>query len=101
MQVREVDAVQFLILVVAGEDELLAPGSRVDVALEALGANLFHHALHRRVDAADADVRRVQIGLQHAVAREPDGVHHAVGADGDDPGHVLQRHDRGAKPSSA
>ena len=46
-QVVEVDAIELLILVIAGEDELLAAGRRVDVPLQALRANFLHHALHR------------------------------------------------------
>ena len=34
----------------------LLAGDRIDVPLEALRADLLHHALHRRVDAADRDV---------------------------------------------
>ena len=52
-----------LVLVKAGEDEELFAGVRVDVALEALGADLFHHALHRRVDRADGDVILVEEGF--------------------------------------
>jgi hypothetical protein len=32
---------------------LLAAGFRIDVALQALRARFLHHALHRRVDAAE------------------------------------------------
>ncbi len=52
VEVREVHAVQLLILVEAGEDELLLAGDRVHVLLQALRAHFLHHALHRRVDAA-------------------------------------------------
>ena len=61
--------VERLVLVEAGEDERLLAGDRVDVALEALRADLFHHALHRRVDRADADVRRVEVRREDAVPR--------------------------------
>jgi hypothetical protein len=54
------------------------------VGLEALGADFFHHALHRRVDGADGAVGGLQVRLQDAVAGLGDGGHHAVGADGDD-----------------
>ena len=54
------------------------------MGLQALGADLLHHALHRRVDAADGAVARLQERLQHLVAGASDGRHHAVGADGDD-----------------
>src|SRR5687767_2363071 len=47
VQVREIDAIHLLILVEAREDEFLAPGRGIDVLLQALRADLFHHALHR------------------------------------------------------
>src|ERR671927_317559 len=44
----EVDLVERLVLVEAGEDVGRFARGRVDVRLQALGADLFHHALHRR-----------------------------------------------------
>ncbi len=55
----------------------------VDVALEALGADFFHHALHGAVDGADGDVVVFEIGLKRGVAGLADAVHHAIRADGD------------------
>src|SRR5688500_1991614 len=48
VQVMEIDVIHQLVLVEAGEDELLAAGGGIDVALQALRADLLHHALHRR-----------------------------------------------------
>src|SRR5262249_61177789 len=62
VQVLPVDLVEVLVLVEAGKHDLLEPTRRrVDVLLQALGADFLHHALHRRVDAADADVARGQV----------------------------------------
>ena len=55
------------------------------MALEALGADFFHHALHGRVDRTDPEVLRGQIGRENAVAGAGDRGHHAVRADGDEP----------------
>src|SRR5687767_4444091 len=60
----EVDLVERLVLVEAGEDVAGLAGVRVDVGLQALGADLFHHALHRRVDGADRPVVGLQVRLQ-------------------------------------
>src|SRR5205807_6750052 len=89
-QVGEVDAVEGLVLIETGEDERFLARDRVDVALEALRADLFHHALHRRVDRADADVRVAEVRREDAVPRVFDGAHHAVGADGDEAIDVAQ-----------
>src|SRR5690349_5074860 len=59
-QIWKVDPIQLLILVEAREDDRFRAGARIDVLLQALRADFLHHALHRRVDAADADV----IGLE-------------------------------------
>src|ERR1044071_7331781 len=89
-EVDEVDVVEVLVLVEAGEDERLLLRLRVDVALEALRADLLHHALHRGVDRADADVLLGQVRREHAVARVLHRAHHPVGADGDDARHVAE-----------
>src|SRR5271154_2007481 len=59
-EVTEVDRVEILILVEAGEDDALFAGVRVLELLQALRADLLHHALHRRVDAPDREVPRVE-----------------------------------------
>src|SRR5437764_226126 len=46
-QVVPVHPIHRLVLIEAGEDEGLLAGLRVAVLAEALGADLFHHALHR------------------------------------------------------
>src|SRR5439155_12520726 len=83
-QRREIDAVQFLVLVEAGEHHGLGAARRVVVALQALGADLLHHALHRRVDRGDRAVPRAEIALEGGAARLGDRRHHAVGANRDD-----------------
>jgi len=40
----EIDAVHFLVLIEAGEHDRLDAGHRVMMALQALRANLLHHA---------------------------------------------------------
>jgi len=54
------------------------PARRVDVLLETLRVDFFHHALHRRVDARDADVIGLQMGRQHAMARRLHRRHHPI-----------------------
>src|ERR1041385_6630571 len=49
-QGAEIDAVEVLVLVEAGEDDSLGAGRRLVVPLQALRADFLHHALHRRVD---------------------------------------------------
>src|SRR5205823_12235173 len=83
-QCAEIDAVEILVLVEAGEHHRLRAGRRVVMALQALGADLLHHALHRRVDRRDGAVPRAEIALQRGAPGLADGVHHAVGADRDD-----------------
>ena len=80
----DVHAVEILVLVEAGEDHADLAGHRVDVALQALRADLLHHALHRRVDRADRLVARLHVRREHRVARGGDGGHHLVGPDRDD-----------------
>ena len=73
----------------------------IDVALQALRADLFHHALHRGVDRADADVVRIEVRREHAVARVFDRAHHAVGADGDEARGFAQIELRGSSRTRA
>src|SRR5712671_6025395 len=80
----EIDAVQFLVLVEAGEYDGLGAAHRVVVALQALRADLLHHALHRRVDRGDRAVPRAEIALEGGAAGFPDRRHHTVRADRDD-----------------
>ena len=70
---------------------------RIDVLLQALRADFLHHALHRRVDAGDADVLLLEIRREHAVTRRLHGRHHAVGSDRDDAIDGRQRHERRAQ----
>jgi len=55
-------AVELLVLVEAGEHDALEPGRGIAVDLQALRADLLHHALHRRVDGGD----RLVAGLEMA-----------------------------------
>ena len=83
-EIREIDTVHFLILVEAGEDDGLLAGLRIHVLLQALRADFLHHALHRRVDAGDGHVARLEVGRQHTMPRGFDGRHHAIRSDRDD-----------------
>src|SRR5262245_18546682 len=79
----EVDAIEILVLVEAGELDALDPAFGIAMDLQALRADLLHHALHRRVDVGDRLVPGFQVLRQHAFARVLDRRHHAVGADRD------------------
>ena len=67
-QVREGHPVEVLVLVEAGEHHALDAGGGVAVGLQALGADLLHHALHGGVDRADALVAGLEVGGEDAVA---------------------------------
>src|SRR5450759_4310417 len=56
----KIDAVKRLILVEAREHVAGLACGGIDLRLQALGADLFHHALHRRVDGADGKVMRLE-----------------------------------------
>src|SRR5260221_1276877 len=56
----EVDAVELLVLVEAGEDHRFLAGHRIAMELQALRADLLHHALHGGVDRS----QRAMLGLQ-------------------------------------
>src|SRR4051812_46972687 len=100
-QGREIDAVHVLVLVEAREHDRFGAARLVVVALQALRADLLHHALHRRVDRRDRAVVRAEIALQRGAARLGDRVHHAVRADRDDTVDLLKRDvDRAERPLS-
>src|SRR6266852_8778261 len=90
-QSREIDAVEFLVLVEAGKNDGLGAARRVVVALQALRTDLLHHALHWRVDRGDRAVPRAEIALKGGAARLGDRGHHPVGADCDDAVDLRQR----------
>ena len=46
-QAGEIDAIQRLILIETGKDVRRLAGLGIDLRLQALGADLLHHALHR------------------------------------------------------
>src|ERR1700740_2811702 len=81
MQYAEIDRVERLVLVEAGEYDRLDTRDGVLLQLRALGANFFHHALHWRVDRGDRPMRGLETRLQHAVACPAHRRHHPVGAD--------------------
>src|SRR4249919_104193 len=68
-QIVEVDAIEILILVEAGEHHALHAGGGIAVDLQALGADLFHHALHRRVDGGDGLMSWLEMLREDARAR--------------------------------
>src|SRR4051812_7374762 len=83
-QGAEIDPVDVLVLVEAGEDDRFGAARGVVMALQALGTDLLHHALHWRVDRRDRAVVRAEIALQRGAARLAPRRHHAVRADRDD-----------------
>ena len=89
VEVFEIDEIEVLVLIKAGKDKKLFAGVRVDMPLQALGADLLHHALHGRVDRTDRDVLLIEIRLERGVPGLANTVHHAVRADGDDAVDVL------------
>ena len=90
IQIREIDMVQRLVLIEAGKDDRFLPCRRIDVLLQALCADFFHHALHWRVDARDGDVVGLKQGLKHAMPCLFDRSHHSVGTDRNDPPNLRQ-----------
>jgi len=58
-----------LVLVKALENKKLFARVRVDVSLQTLGAELFHHALHGRVYRSYRDVLLFQMGLKVVVGK--------------------------------
>ena len=48
-QAIEIHVIELLVLIEARKDYGVLPGIWVDVALQALGANFLHHALHRGI----------------------------------------------------
>src|ERR1700736_1183031 len=89
-KIEKVDFVELLVLIETGEDEALFSADRVNMPLQTLRADLFHHALHRRVDRSDSDVLRIEIRRENAVPRFLDRAHHAVGSDGDNALHGFE-----------
>jgi hypothetical protein len=74
-------------------------GLRVAVRLQALRADLLHHALHRRIDRADREVPGLEVLLQQLVAGARHCRHHAVRADRDHAIGILEAQRRRAEPS--
>src|SRR5688572_14861656 len=60
-QAREVHVVEVLVLIEAGEHVRGLARRGIAVRLQALRADLLHHALHRRVDGADAAMTGLEI----------------------------------------
>jgi hypothetical protein len=88
-----------LILVEAGEDERLAAGRRIDVLLQALRADLFHHALHGRVDAGDRCHITFHVRSKYAVAGCLDSRHHAIRPNRNHAVHFGERNQRASQLS--
>jgi len=84
VQVGEIDRFQQLIPVKTAENERFLFRFRVHVTLETLGADFFHHALHRRVDGADRCGMFGEAWMQLVDERVLDRGRHAIRADGDD-----------------
>src|SRR5258706_8677894 len=85
LEASEVDLVQGLVLIEAGEHVRHFAGRRIAVWLQALRADLLHHALHRRVDRSDAALRRLHERPESIAPGAGNRRHHAVRADGDEP----------------
>src|SRR5690606_19803327 len=81
VQEVEVDLVERLVLLEAGVDEALLPGLGIHAALQALPADLLHHALHRRVDAPERDLRAAELLGERPVSRVAHRAHHPRRAD--------------------
>ena len=56
IQILKINEIEVLILVKAREDEELLACMRINVPLQALRTDLFHHALHRAVYGSDRNV---------------------------------------------
>src|SRR5436309_3416203 len=76
-----IHVIERLVLIKAGEYHGLFSSERILVKLEALRADLFHHALHWRVDASDRFVIGFEIRSQNCVACASHGTHHGIGPD--------------------
>src|SRR6266508_5955939 len=68
-QIVEVDAVEILVLIEAGEHHALDAGYGIAMHLQALGADFLHHALHRRVDRGDRLVPGLEMLREHSLPR--------------------------------
>src|SRR5579862_4692838 len=72
MEAGEVDTVEPLVLIEAGEDDGLGARRRIFLHLKALRADFLHHALHRRVDRGDRVMAGLEMRLERAFARPRD-----------------------------
>jgi hypothetical protein len=88
-KVAEVDGVEFLILVEARKNNSLDAGDGVTKLLKALRTNLLHHALHRRIDAPNRMMLRMEQRLERAVTSLANRTHHAIAANRDDAVHLA------------
>ena len=89
MEAFEIHMVQFLILVEAGEDDTLLAAVGVFVALQTLGADFLHHALHGQVDTAQRHMVGFEEFLENAVPGFAHRIHHAVGTDDHNTVHLV------------
>jgi len=97
VQNRKVDRIERLILAMAAEHKTRLPGFGVTQPLQTLSADTPEHALHWRVDRAQADMVRGQDVFKHVVTGCCDGRHHPVRADREQSVGLLQTN-RGGSP---
>ena len=90
-EIAPIHVIERLVLIEAGEHHRLFARARILVELETLRANLLHHALHGRIDAADGLVIGLQIRGESGVPRPSDRAHHRVRADHHQAVHRVQR----------
>ena len=83
-QPAEVNLIKRLILIEAGKYISNLACRRIFMRLKTLSADLFHHALHRRIDRTNREVIRLEIRLKLVMAGSSHRRHHAVGADRND-----------------
>ncbi len=96
-QIVEAHMIERLVLIEAGEDDRFLAGFRIGVHLQALGTNLFHHALHRRIDGADGEMIRIQERFQNRMPGFLHTMHQAIGTDDDEPLAISERNIRFAQ----
>ena len=84
VEIPKVHLIQRLILIKAAKHHGFLARGGIDVALQALGADFLHHALHGGVDATHGLVIVGETAFEHGVAGLGDGAHHPVAAVGDE-----------------
>src|SRR5215831_14416514 len=100
-QIVEIDAVEILVLIEAGEHHALDATGGIAMHLQALRADFLHHALHRRIDRGNRLVSGLEMLREHALPRARDRRHHSVGPDRDHPIDLAERDRRLAERARA